>query len=70
MTAIFAEHVLQGDVLETRNSETQYDHDMLYVETVLTTPWGLMFQGHEYWSNRLVTTLPVPATSLVEVQAR
>lgn len=70
MTAIFAEHVLIGDVLETCGTETKGCVDTLCVEVIIPTEWGPMFQGREQWSERLVTLLPIPATSLVEVWSR
>lgn len=70
MTAIFAEHVLIGDVLETCDKDTKGCVDTLCVEAIIRNPWGLMFQGREQWSERLVTLLPIPATSLVEVWSR
>lgn len=66
MTAIFAEHVLVGDVIQTcQTDDTQ--HDTMIVDCIHWTEWGIMFHGQEVWSERVVCLLPVPATSLVEV---
>jgi hypothetical protein len=70
MTAIFAESVLAGDILETCDASSKGCVDTLLVECIHWTEYGIMFQGREHWSERLVTLLPVPATALVEVWSR
>lgn len=69
MTAIFAENVLVGDVIQTMNPDGT-EHDTMLVDCIHWTEYGIMFHGQEMWSQRVAVLLPIPATSLLEVWSR
>lgn len=66
MTAMYIESVLKHDLVESMNQDGT-EHDIVVVDQVILTQWGLMIQGREQWSQKLVTLLPAPIGTLVEV---
>jgi len=61
---VFAEDVLEGFMIETRECNGSCA-DWMKVECVHWTEYGIMFYGSELLSGRRFFTLPVPPHSLI-----
>lgn len=66
MTMMAIDRVIQGSLVETQDTLGMCA-DVIVVDQIIHTRWGIMLQGREMWSQTLTTLLPVPSGTEVEV---